>query len=91
MKCIDSLYTAVSINDLETSPNFNVFPNPSSDQINVVGDNIEQVTILDLRGRSLITIMEQFNHIDLRILPKGVYLIQIKSAMHFFQKRLVVQ
>jgi len=81
---------------LEENPEENpihVFPNPSSDLIQVSGINTSSpFQILDLNGRVVIHgSVEESSTIDLTDLASGVYLISIKTNQGTFSTRLMKQ
>jgi len=57
---------------------FNVYPNPTSDFINIyTKDKINNIEIYDSTGRKLTTEFNSNNQIDVRKLIKGIYYIRI--------------
>lgn len=55
---------------------FRIYPNPSSDEVMIAGQDIEQITITDLLGRVISP--DRWDHatgkIDVSTLPKGLYM-----------------
>ena len=73
--CIDVLVT--SVND-ETHNNFQVFPNPTSNIINVKSDQfIQNIHILDITGKSVLSISNS-NTADLSGLASGLYYLTLQ-------------
>ncbi len=74
---------------------FNFFPNPVSQRLSysmsVPGHY--QVRIADLAGRVLISAMcdEQQGELDLSQLPKGIYLLEVKSGTEFICRKVSVE
>lgn len=66
----------------------NLFPNPASDQINIIfkSGNIEEVELLELSGKSLAvftnTITSNTMNLDLSDYPTGLYLLKINGKQH---------
>ncbi len=87
----------VSVRETELAKQFNLYPNPASDQVwlQLKGNdiNLEGITINDVTGRTLRTInMESFADqisIDLNGLAQGVLLITIQTNEGVAVKRLV--
>lgn len=71
--------TVLSVSSELTTPVFSVFPNPSSDFINILSETeIEKVEIYDLNGRLL---LERFNNtaIDISQFMTGTYFMTIST------------
>ena len=67
--------------DLADLPHLSIFPNPATDQVNLVWEGaVEQLTITDLSGRVLIErsvrTMNQIE-LDLSAWPRGAYMIHL--------------
>ena len=56
--------------------NISVYPNPAANSINVMGEGIEQVEILDINGRTLLSFNEG-GQLNIGSLANGMYLIRI--------------
>jgi hypothetical protein len=66
-----------------------IYPNPTTDVINIVSDEtIEQLRLFDLQGREL-KFVKNISLIDLSLLPKGVYLLTIKTDKTFQSQRII--
>ena len=63
----------------ETARYFNIYPNPTSDYINIVSSkyDIQKVHIYDLSGKQMLS--ESKSKIDVSHLPSGVYMLTIKT------------
>ncbi|MCD9853929.1 T9SS type A sorting domain-containing protein [Epilithonimonas sp. JDS] len=60
--------------------NFSIYPNPSSDLINIVTkEKIKNIEIYDSTGRKVTAELNLNNQIDIRKLIKGVYYIRITT------------
>ena len=58
---------------------FSFYPNPASEQLNLVGLNSELVELRDLQGRLLIS-QSGGNHLDLSQLDPGLYWISVQDG-----------
>jgi hypothetical protein len=78
--------------------NFKLYPNPSSNVINInlfnLRQNIKAVTIMDMHGNdkgNFIGANTKLNLIDIHLLPKGMYLLSLetlcgkKGSMNFIK------
>lgn len=63
----------------ETAKYFNIYPNPTSDILNIVSSkyDIQKVHIYDLSGKQMLS--ETKSKIDVSKLPSGVYMLIIKT------------
>ena len=68
------------------SPTVHIYPNPTSDFINIENIEPQLVTIYSLNGK-LVKTVENANVIDVRDLNKGVYLINIDGRIMKMVKR----
>ncbi len=90
----DSLITlnltiTVGINEIISSQ-WNLWPNPARDYINVTGNNtIDYLTILDVTGKVILT-QKYSGSIDITDFSSGVYIMQIKSSNGIEIKRFEV-
>jgi len=62
-----------------------VYPNPANDQVHISASFEVNVTITDLQGKTLIQ-QNKATNIDLKNLPAGVYLMQIRNAENIMIK-----
>lgn len=63
----------------ENSKYFNIYPNPTSDYLNIVSTkyDIQKIHIYDLSGKQMLS--ESKSKIDVSKLPSGVYMLIIKT------------
>jgi hypothetical protein len=71
----------------------NIYPNPAKDilYINTTKFNFESGVVMDLSGRVLFSVSPNVKSIDLSILPKGIYVLQLESEGIKYQERIVKQ
>ena len=65
----------------------NVYPNPAHNSINVEGEGIEGVQIIDINGR--IVANATAGNIDISRLANGVYFVRVISAESSYNKKVV--
>ncbi len=91
-------YVGIRENDQQLT--FDIFPNPTSDFVNIRMDNISgnnyEVSIYDNTGRMIIS--DEINHTDginnqydLRPYPKGLYLIEILNGERKYTGKVVLE
>jgi hypothetical protein len=75
---------------------FNLFPNPASDQVIIqssTGDRLENIAVFDLSGKCVSSIAASRNtefRLDVSSLSAGMYLLQITSSAGITAKKLQV-
>ncbi len=67
-----------------------VYPNPAKDYFSVTGINIEEISLIGIDGKLLMTTTNP-NYINTDQLEAGVYLVKIKTANSKISKKIVVQ
>ena len=56
-----------------------LYPNPVNDKLNIVADGIQEVNVLDINGRNVMT-LQNTNTIDMSNLANGVYFVRVITA-----------
>ncbi len=78
---------SLSIHEI-LNKNLTIFPNPTSQFVNIVSENkIENVQIFDLEGRLIIDTSKL--KINMSNYANGVYFMRIKTKQHLLTKRIV--
>ncbi len=88
-------YVRVYQNELSTDENINdnfvIYPNPSSDFINIKGNvSIKSVYLFDIQGREVYTSSENTNRINISSFSKGVYILKIEGENGFTTQKVIV-
>ena len=90
--CMDNVGSyPLSTNEISEN-NFSIYPNPASKHINLKNiDNVSNysVSIFDLFGKKIIYNLVNPEYINISNLPKGQYLIRIKSEKGITNERLL--
>jgi len=74
-----------------------MYPNPTTQQVVIELDSHDEIRVIELfqiDGKASKTIKTVFfgkAEIDVRDLPKGMYLVRVQTANQFAMKKLVVQ
>lgn len=64
--------------DKSTTVHIGVYPNPVSDHLSIeLGEPIDLVEIIDLKGKVVKTILSEFQNIDLSQVAKGSYTVKV--------------
>ncbi len=78
----------VSIEDDSESPNFTIFPNPSSEYITITSDYpIKLISIFSMDGELILE--SKSDKINITLLPQGVYIVQIKNLSGVHSRTLI--
>jgi len=71
----DGSETIVGIDDV-VEVNFNIYPNPASDRLNIVtNEAVREVNVMDMAGRNVMTTSE--TEINVSALSAGVYVVRV--------------
>jgi len=94
--CIDTsicyTITGVGINKLNNT-SINIFPNPSSGNIIVEGENIKSIRITDTNGKIIqqLAVTDKIINIDLSKEAKGIYFVNVSTEKEVVIKKIVVE
>lgn len=88
-------YVRVYQNVLSTEDNaneeFKIYPNPSSDIINIkTNQNVKQILLYDIQGREVYSSSENTENLKVNQFNKGVYFLKIEAESGFTTKKIVV-
>lgn len=89
---ISSVAEVVNVPLLEWNQNLLLYPNPVRDELNIYlpgNGNIQSIELFDLHGKSLIQLEGHRNVVPLNSVPKGVYLVKVKTDGKQFTRRIV--
>ena len=81
-----------SIEIIAGEHNLTVYPNPVSDLLHIQTDLvIEQISVLDLNGRIILTLQGDNRAINLQSLPTGQYIVKIHTETTIIPVKIVKQ
>jgi len=91
----DFTYIQTGINNVDASNSISVYPNPASNQISFVIDNVNDggiATLVDVTGRTITTqiINSGLNTMDVSSFAKGAYFLTVKNGGNFSSTRIFV-
>ncbi len=88
-----SLPNVTSINDkIESNQAVDIYPNPTSSQLSIVSDlQITEIDIVDISGKTIMTIEQNTGSINIADLPAGVYLIKLVTDKKTITRKLIKQ
>ena len=71
--------------------NFKVFPNPVNSIlfVEIPRDEVQEIKIANLAGEEVLGALSNTNTIDVSILPKGVYFLQLRTASGISTQRFI--
>lgn len=91
---VSTIIDASGIGELQRNTSFSCFPNPSSQDLNIVlndGQSTGKLRMIDLLGKEVInTSLVNNNKIDVSQLHAGVYIIQIEVNGQTSSQKLIV-
>lgn len=93
---IDSIFnynSTTSILGLNNSSQLNIYPNPTSNQLSIIGNPlvINEINLIDITGKTLKTIRQNLDVINVTDLPNGIYFIQLITDEKVITKKFVKQ
>lgn len=95
--CSDTVYhTVIVCNDVGIEElyykDLSIYPNPTNNSLNVVGDNIHSVEIFDITGKLVYTeeCKKMHNIIDVKPFNPGLYFIIIQTNDSLFSEKLII-
>jgi hypothetical protein len=84
----------VSVNELNTSSELSVFPNPANNVINVIGDDFNGSILQMISVNGMLIREEQMDQnsyqINVSELPSGLYFLSVTSDSNSSHKRIVI-
>lgn len=87
---LDLWCKSASVGDV-SDLNFNIYPNPANDKINISGDldQIQQVEITGISGNVISTSSLDNNTVDVSGLTAGVYFVAIRTESGVYTQRFI--
>jgi len=88
----DSLFS-VGINEIAIDNNIKVYPNPSKGIFTVVADNAIEIKVIDSNGKTVFikNNVAKKEDIDLREMPKGIYILKIITDNTNVLRKIVIE
>ncbi len=80
--------TGINNNDGPTS--IGVFPNPSSDIVNITGD-VKEIQVFTTEGKLILTENTGANQLDISFLPSGTYILSMKMGTGYVSHQLLTK
>jgi len=88
-----TLENPTAIEELTASKNpvYRIFPNPASEIVNIDGNGITRMELIDLSGRIVQKIIGPANAINLKPTESGIYILRIYNNNNRYQMKLIVE
>ncbi|WP_405291727.1 T9SS type A sorting domain-containing protein [Algibacter sp. Ld11] len=81
----------LSSNNLEFESNFKIYPNPTSNFINIESNlDLDYFEMYDLQGKKVLS-SSKHETVKVEFLSKGVYLLKAYSGNNFITKKVIVE
>jgi len=84
---------SLGINEIESKPNFNIFPNPAKDLLKIQIENPKEYSfkIIDISGKILVEdTLDQSTEIDVSHFKKGMYLVLVSNRKITMSKTVML-
>jgi type IX secretion system substrate protein len=78
-----------SNNETTQKPLIQMYPNPTNHTLTVIGDEIQNVEIYDVKGRRLGSYKKL--NIDISKFPQGIYMVKVKTKSESVTKKIVIK
>jgi ELWxxDGT repeat protein len=80
-----------SINAVKSTSRVRIYPNPANAFVEIYSPSaVEAATVFDISGRQMLS-QGKGSRLDVRSLPKGVYIIAIKDAAGEYRSKLIIE
>jgi hypothetical protein len=88
-----TVFSNLATNQNQFKDAIQISPNPVYDRLNVtISDEIvKSIALFDILGKKIIEISNNFDHIDVSNLQKGLYLVKIETEKGSFTEKLIKQ
>ncbi len=82
--------TGVGVDDVEDGK-VNVFPNPTTELVNITTNAVYVIQVMDISGKVLLDnlVVDGKTTIDLSLFPEGLYLIKFTSSNDSFTRKII--
>lgn len=84
---IDDVAVTGSASINSADQNISIYPNPTTNKVSVVADNLESITVMDAAGRVVMTTIN--STVDMSSLSQGVYMFRVATANGVFNQKVV--
>lgn len=78
----------VGIQSAENAANVAIFPNPVCNMLNVEGENVKSVEVIDMNGRVVLT-NDRAGKLDMSEVAEGVYMVRVMSLSGITTQKIV--
>ncbi|MCR9287289.1 MAG: T9SS type A sorting domain-containing protein [Bacteroidetes bacterium] len=77
--------------DFRNENQIQIFPNPTSGELEIVGEELEGATIkiFDNMGKQVQSLILSKQELDISDLPNGMYFIQINQEGRLFESKII--
>ncbi|MGB0884552.1 MAG: T9SS type A sorting domain-containing protein [Flavobacteriales bacterium] len=84
----------LNIDDLEPNLHIQIYPNPAKTSIHLVAEtkiNIQSIKLLDINGKLIKTYTPKQSVLDIKGLPVGVYILNLKTEHGMLSERVIIE
>lgn len=93
-RSITDFATVTGTNEISKNEALTVYPNPTTNRLNFIlksGDEINQVTVKDCLGRTVMSSKENTKSLDISLLASGIYTIIIYTEKNTYTSKFAVE
>jgi len=83
--------TGIHNKEIQNSKSNFIYPNPTSDFINIELENIQSIEIIDIQGRLQKRIIGNQKNLWIGDIPSGLYVIRIKMENKMLSKKIIIK
>jgi len=83
------VFLFTDIEKTNNSEKVKIYPNPTTGLINIDGDNIKQIDILNIEGKHIYSTNEQI--IDISKQPKGIYFVKVTTGRAVIIRKIILE
>ena len=83
---------SLSVQETRIKPdNIRIYPNPASDYLVIESSTpIDNISILDLLGRPVLSEQPNSKQLDIRDIPAGIYILILRSGREYWRGRIII-
>jgi hypothetical protein len=82
---------STSITELDETLDFEIYPNPTNGILFLEGIPMDEITIFDAFGKTLLQLSTPDNTLDISDLPSGVYFVKARKDNAFITRKIIKQ
>lgn len=86
-----SVQNTLGTRDVKVSSGISIYPNPASEKVFIKGEKVLEAEIYAMDGKKLNIVLNSDQSINVTHLPKGIYLLKLKTKNEITTKKLMIK